>query len=115
MTREDISGPIAKGEGVTVEFKRSLSREFGRELCVFGNANGGTVLIGVSDAEEIVGVSDHNRLKSRVQSIARSSNPAIVVEIESVEEFLRVFVAPQERKPYSFGGRFFMREGASSQ
>ena len=111
MTREDISNLIAQGEGATLEFKRSLSKELGREVCAFANARGGTILIGVSDTGEIVGVSDQNRLKSRVQSIARSADPTMVVEIESGGEVLVVVVPPQKRRPYSFGGRFFMREG----
>ena len=118
MTRAvhpDLAGVLASGEGPTVEFKRSLTKDIGRELCAFANAGGGTVLIGVSDAGKVVGVADHNRLKSRVVSTARSADPPIVVEVESVGEILRVAVPPQKRKPYSFGGRFFMRDGASSQ
>ena len=115
MTREDISNLIAQGEGATLEFKRSLSKELGREVCAFANARGGTILIGVSDTGEIVGVSDQNRLKSRVQSIARSADPTMVVEIESGGEVLVVVVPPQKRRPYSFGGRFFMREGGGEQ
>ena len=72
-------------------------------------------MLGVSDAGEIVGVADHNQLKSRVQSTARSADPPISVEVESVGEVLCVVVPPQERKPYSFGGRFFIRDGANSQ
>ncbi len=108
-------GLLARGEGATVEFKRSLTKEIGRELCAFANAGGGIVLVGVSDAGQIVGVTDHNRLKSRVLSTARSADPPIQVEVESVGEILRVVVPPQKRKPYSFGGRFFMRDGVSSQ
>ena len=115
MTRDIISDLIARGEGDTVEFKRSLSRDFGQELCAFANTSGGTILVGVSDAGEIVGVADHNGFKSRVQSIARSADPGIVAEVESVREVLLVIVPPQKRKPYSFGGSFFMRQGASSQ
>ena len=37
------------------------------------------------------------------------------MEVDSVGEILRVVVPPQKRKPYSFGGRFFMRDGATSQ
>ncbi len=110
-----VSDVIARGEGATVEFKRSLTKDVGRELCAFANAGGGTVLVGVSDAGKILGVADHNRLKSRVLSTARSADPPIEVEVESVGEILRVVVPPQKRKPYSFGGRFFMRDGASSQ
>ena len=111
----DLADVIASGEGATTEFKRSLNKVIGRELCAFANAGGGTVLVGVSDAGKIVGVADHNRLKSRVQSTARSADPPIDVQVESVGEILRVVVPPQKRKPYSFGGRFFMRDGASSQ
>ena len=75
----------------------------------------GLFWVGVSDAGKIVGVSDHNRLKSRVLSTARSADPSIEVVVESVGEILRVVVPPQKRKPYSFGGRFFLRDGASSQ
>ena len=92
-----------------------MTKDVGRELCAFANGSGGTVLVGVSDAGQAVGVSDHNRLKSRVLSTARSADPPIEVEVDSVGEILRIVVPPQKRKPYSFGGRFFMRDGASSQ
>ena len=118
MTRDDsseLADLLARGEGGTVEFKRSLTKDVGRGLCAFANAGGGTVLLGVSDAGKIVGVADHNRLKSRVLSTARSADPPVEVEVESVGDVLRVIVPPQKRKPYSFGGRFFMRDGASSR
>ncbi len=111
----ELSELVAHGESATVEFKRSLTKDVGRALCAFANAGGGTVLLGVSDAGKIVGVADHNRLKSRVLSTARSADPPIEVEVENLGDVLRVVVPPQKRKPYSFGGRFFMRDGASSQ
>ena len=111
----ELARLVAGGEGVDVEFKRSLTKDVGRGLCAFANAGGGTVLLGVSDAGKIVGVADHNRLKARVLSTARSADPPIAVEAESLGDVLRVVVPPQKRKPYSFGGRFFMRDGASSR
>ena len=115
MTRDDIKELVARGEGPTIEFTRPLTKDLGRELCAFANAGAGTVLVCVSDAGRVVGVADHERLKSRVLSAARSADPSIEVEVESVGEVLRVVVPPQKRKPYSFGGRFFMRDGASSR
>ena len=35
-----------------------------------------------------------------------SADPPISVEVESVSEVLCVVMPPQERKPYSFGGRW---------
>ena len=115
MTHDHLMDLIALGEGFTTEFKRSGTSNLGREICAFANATGGVILIGVTDRGEIVGVADHNRLKSEVQSIARSAEPPVAVEIESVGDVLSVTVPAQQSKPYSFGGKFFIREGASSQ
>ena len=57
---------LALGEGYTTEFKHSGTSSLGREICAFANATGGVILIGVTDAGEIAGVNDHNRLKSEV-------------------------------------------------
>ena len=115
MNEKALSNLIALGEGFTTEFKRSGASGLGREICAFANATGGVIVIGMGDDGEVRGVPDHNRLKSEVQSIARSAEPAIAVEIESVDEVLCVTVPVQYSKPYSFGGKFFIREGANSQ
>ena len=115
MNRRRLADLLALGEGFTSEFKRSLPSDLGREICAFANATGGVILIGVDDAGVVVGVEDHNRLKSQVQSIARSADPPVAVEVESEGDVLCVTVPEQHGKPYSFGGRFFVREGATSQ
>ena len=115
MNRLKLSNLIALGEGFTTEFKRSMPSELGREICAFANASGGVILIGVDDAGTVVGVKDHNRLKSQVQSVARSADPPVAVEVESEVGVLWVTVPEQRGKPYSFGGRFFIREGATCQ
>ncbi len=106
---------IALGEGFTTEFKRSMPSDLGRELCAFANATGGLILIGVDDGGAVVGVEHHNRLKSQVQSVARSADPPIAVEVASEGDVLRVTVPEQHGKPYAFGGRFYVREGATCQ
>lgn len=115
MKNQDLHNLLALGEGFTTEFKRSGTSNLGREVCAFANATGGVILIGVADNGTVTGVANHNRLKSEVQAIARSAEPPIAVEIESVGEVLCVTVPGQHSKPYSFGGKFFIREGASSQ
>ena len=115
MKKQALLNLIALGEGFTTEFKQSGTSNLGREICAFANATGGVILIGVTDSGELIGVEDHNRLKSEVQAIARSTEPPIAVKIESAGRVLSVTVPEQHSKPYSFGGKFFMREGASSQ
>ncbi|MDE0269397.1 MAG: putative DNA binding domain-containing protein, partial [Acidimicrobiaceae bacterium] len=115
MNRPSVATIIALGEGFTTEFKRSMPSDLGREICAFANATGGIILIGVDDTGTVVGVENHNRLKSEVQSIARSADPPVAVEVGSEEGVLRVTVPEQHGKPYSFGGRFYIREGATCQ
>ena len=106
---------IALGEGFTTEFKRADVSNLGREICAFANATGGVIHIGVTDSGEIAGVRDFNALKSRVQSVARSADPPVAIDVTSVDDVLCVTVPAQHSKPYSFGGRFFLRVGATSQ
>ena len=115
MSREALSELIASGEGAGTEFKRAMPSDLGREICAFANAMGGVILLGVADDGEVVGIGGHNRLKSEVLSIARSADPPIKIQVESRESVLSVRIPPQSAKPYSFGGRVFVREGASSQ
>ena len=115
MNKKSLSNITTLGEGFTTEFKRSMPSNLGREICAFANATGGVILIGVTDNGEIVGIANHNRLKSQVQSIARSADPPIAVEMDSVNGVLCVTIPEQHGKPYSFGGKYYIREGASSQ
>jgi ATP-dependent DNA helicase RecG len=115
MAPEDLENLVALGEGFTTEFKRSGTSNLGREICALANATGGVILIGITDTGKIVGVNSHNRLKSEVQAIARAAEPPVAVEVESAGEVLCITVPEQHSKPYSFGGKFFTREGATSQ
>lgn len=115
MSETRLAHLTALGEGFTTEFKRSVPSNLGAEVCAFANATGGVILIGVTDEGDAVGVENHNRLKSQVQTTARSADPPIAVEVESVGDVLVVTVPEQHGKPYSFGGRFYVREGANCQ
>ena len=115
VTREELQQLIRLGEGFTCEFKQSGTTHLGRELCAFANATGGVVLIGVTDDGQPVGVRDANRLKSEVQNVARSIEPPLVIDMDVVDNILIVNVPAQNSKPYSSGGKFYLRDGASLQ
>jgi len=115
LKKNYLSNLLALGEGFTTEFKRAGTSSVGREICAFANATGGVILIGVTAAGEVVEVGNHNRLKSEAQSTARSAEPPIAIDVESIGEVLCITVPEQHSKPYPFGGKFFIREGATSQ
>ncbi len=115
MKIADVQTLISLGEGFTIEFKEAESTKIGKELCAFANATGGVILIGITDAGAIKGVTNHNKLKSVIQSVAHSVEPSLIIDIESVENILTISIPEQNSKPYSFAGKFYLREGATSQ
>ncbi len=115
MKQDPLTEIIARGEGASIEFKQSFSPDLGKELCAFANSSGGKILLGITDNGEILGVDDSNRLKSRIQDTARSADPSITIDIEQIESVICIVVPPQKRKPYSFRGKFYLREGANTQ
>ena len=115
MTRDRLHDLVAQGEGPALEFKRSLPGKLGRALCAFANSGGGALLVGVTGRGRIVGVPDHSRAEARIRSVARSGDPPIQVEIDVIDELLRVYVPPQPHGPYSFRGRFYRRDGAATR
>jgi predicted HTH transcriptional regulator len=66
---------IEMGEGEQTEFKRGLGdlSAIGRAICAFANTEGGVVILGVTDAQEIVGVTeDTERVQERLTSFLQS-------------------------------------------
>ena len=105
MNKHTLSNLISLGEGFTTEFKRTGTSNLGRKICAFANATGGIILIGVSDDGEIVGVGKHNKLKSQVQSIARSAEPQPESQPESLEMRVLILLSngPMAKSALSIG------------
>lgn len=115
MNITELENLIKIGEGLTLEFKKSPGSNIGREICAFANAKGGRIILGVDDNGRIVGVNNHNKLKSEMQATARNIEPPLLLDIETVNDILVVKVPEGKNKPYSVNGRFYIREGANSQ
>ena len=67
LEAKDIQRMAKEGEGYNVDFKRSVPskvRELSEEVCGFANSSGGFLLIGVNDANLIVGTEIDNSKRS---------------------------------------------------
>ena len=114
MTQHDLDAIIQSGETDTVEFKRNVNSDISKELVAFANSSGGRVFIGIEDDGMVHGVQVTNELKSRIQSIARDCDPAVLVELDVFNNILIINVPEGKNKPYRCATGFYMRSGASS-
>ena len=115
MKRADLDILVQEGEGTTLEFKEGLSSSFARELVSMANTIGGRILLGVRDDGAVVGVNDTNRLRARIQDLARNCDPPVRVVVEPVDGVLVVHVRESSDKPVHCGEGFFWRQGAVTQ
>jgi ATP-dependent DNA helicase RecG len=121
MTASDLSGLIQAGESDTVEFKASTGeiREIVETVSAFANAQGGTILIGVTNAGEVVGLAlGKDTLESLANRIQQQTDPKVfpVLATAEVERNTVVVVHVDESplKPVLVQGRGFKRVGRSN-
>jgi len=121
---------ISRGEGSTLEFKRELpgrdATRVVKTVAAFANGQGGTILFGVTDEQEIVGLGDALTREAidhltRVISDHVQPHPSFEVETISVgdAEILAVSVWPGPDTPYGVGTSdrkliYYVRRGGNS-
>ena len=115
LSKKELQFIVDQGEGYNTEFKLSYSSNSAKEICAMANATGGKVLIGVSDDGIIKPIKITNKLKSEIQNIVRNFDPSFNVIIEESDGVLVIDVPEGNEKPYSVGGKFYLRQGANSQ
>lgn len=113
---------LKEGESETVEFKPSLSQmdKIIESISAFSNTKGGTVIIGVSDKGEVLGVDiGKNTIESLANQIKQNTDPmaypSIRVEEIDKKQIVVIEVVQGEQKPVLAFGRGFMRVGKSNQ
>jgi ATP-dependent DNA helicase RecG len=117
MNKQELSALINLGEGQNLEFKESINSDLSKELVALANANGGIVLIGVSDAGNIRTKAFDNADRSKVESAARGCDPPVVISVEVVDDESNVLVVNVPsglNKPYRCNKGFYLRDGSSS-
>ncbi|MEI7827431.1 MAG: ATP-binding protein [Euryarchaeota archaeon] len=78
MTPKELQFTLDEGEGQKIEFKESIS-SLDKGLAAFATATGGRIFLGVTDANEVKGISVTNELRSRVKAIAHNCQPSVKI------------------------------------
>ena len=117
--KKEIKQLIAEGESQQTEFKSSFNTEAMESIVAFANAEGGCVLIGVSNKSKIVGVDlNKESVQQWVNEIKGKTEPAILVDADCYEiegkNVVALSVPEYPVKPISLQGRFYKRIGNSN-
>ncbi|TLV02632.1 AlbA family DNA-binding domain-containing protein [Dyadobacter luticola] len=98
---------IQEGEGLTVEFKRTIDSPFkiAKTLVSFANTAGGNLLVGVMDNGALLGVGSELRELEKLEKATRDLiEPQILIRIKSElldgKKLLWIEVAESESKPH---------------
>ncbi|MCF0068976.1 ATP-binding protein [Dyadobacter sp. CY261] len=98
---------IKEGEGLTIEFKRTVDSPFkiAKTIVSFANTSGGNLLIGVADNSGILGVqSELRELQKLEKALVKLIEPELTVQIKSEnldgKLILWVTVGESEDKPH---------------
>ena len=113
---------LKEGESETVEFKPSLSQtdKVIESISAFSNANGGTIVIGVSDKGEVLGADIGKRtIEILANRIKQNTDPVIYpsISIENVEgkNIIVIEVKESKSKPVFAFDKVYKRVGKSNQ
>jgi len=119
ITLKDL---LKEGESETVEFKPSLSQmdKITESISAFSNTKGGTVVIGVSDKGEVLGVDiGKNTIESLANQIKQNTDPmaypSIRVDEIDKKQVVIIEVVEGKQKPVLAFGRAYRRVGKSNQ
>lgn len=98
---------IKEGEGLTIEFKRTVDSPFkiAKTIVSFANTSGGNLLIGVADHGAILGVqSELRELQKLEKALVKLIEPELVVQIKTENldgrKVLWVTISESENKPH---------------
>jgi ATP-dependent DNA helicase RecG len=115
---ESVREALRRGEGTTVEFRRSFGAEALRSLCAFANTRGGELWIGVGDDGTVVGASvGRESLRDWPHRIREELGINAHVEAGKVEgkPVVRIAVEESRLKPVRYRGRAYVRSGSIDQ
>jgi ATP-dependent DNA helicase RecG len=121
MNAQELKKIITGGESETLEFKPSFNQDVIETASAFANTHGGRIVIGISNAGEVLGASfsAEEVLRDYVNRISNATEPTVIPEAERVlfpeGEVIVLGVQEYPLKPISVRGRCFKRSGSTTR
>lgn len=122
MTTEELEILIKQGEGYNIEFKSAIpskASDLANEICAFANPTGGTIIVGIDDKGNTIGITTDNITRSRLQNVFSTIEPHIDVAVQELirdgKNVLCLQCKSGREKPYIVSGSIFVRNGPNSE
>jgi ATP-dependent DNA helicase RecG len=116
-----ISELLEDNEKENVEFKSSLELDaIMKAISSFSNKRGGTILVGVSNNRDIIGISiGRNTLEKLASDIRRETDPQVFPYINDLDvdgkKIIEIEISESTSKPVFYKDKAYMRVGRSNQ
>jgi len=116
----NLTDLIKTGESNIVEFKEKFDERTIESAVAFANTKGGTILIGISDKNNIKGIKiGKETLNQWTNQISQSTDPRIIPEIEQIKvsgkTIIAVTIKENPIKPVSTKGLCLKRVDSSNR
>ncbi|MEM6317147.1 MAG: RNA-binding domain-containing protein [Bacteroidota bacterium] len=123
MDEKDILSLISNGENAAVEFKQSAIKpdQLAKEMVAFSNTQGGTILLGIEDSGQLVGVVGNLNYEEWSMNVARNN---VVPAIELVcneyqiqgKRIIALQIPKGKDRPYqTLSGKYLVRIGSTNR
>ena len=119
MTPDELYTLIAAGESLTLEFKSSFDKAAIQSLVAFANAQGGRVLVGLSDTGQVIGTTlGKETLNEWLGQIKSATSPALIPDLMAYtldgKTIVEIDIREFPVKPVSTRGRYYKRIASSN-
>jgi len=104
-------------ESQSIEFKESWRDEHLKSICAFANSKGGSLIIGIKDNGDVIGV---NKSKKLLEDIPNKVVQLLGITVDIALEKKRgkdiaEIIIQQSMVPVSYHGQFYIRSGSTVQ
>lgn len=104
-------------ESQNMEFKPNWRDEYLRVITAFANADGGSLIIGVDDDGNPVGIKNAKKLLEGIPNKVRNKLgiiPSVNIEKRKKKEVIKIVIKPSS-VPISYDGKYYIRSGSTTQ